>query len=110
MEGTGSCKNKLSFTDCLELDFKNNLPTSELIILKELSLEIRDTLKKYNGSILKAFEFGENNYIIFISTMIIRIVDIKERIVLVDISDMTSFIKNFLNSSNSHLDCLNSTE
>ncbi|MDX4069136.1 hypothetical protein [Aliarcobacter skirrowii] len=110
MEGTDSCKNKLSFTDCLELDFKNNLPTSELMILKELSLEIRDTLKKHNGSILKAFEFGENNYIICISTMIIRMVEIKERMVLVDISDIASFVKNFLNNSNSHLDCLTSTE
>lgn len=106
MEGTDSCKNKLYFTDCLELDFKNNMPTSELRILKELSLDINNTLKKHNGSILKSFEFGENNYLIFISTMIIRMVETNERMILVDISDIPSFIKNFLNNSNSQFNCL----
>ena len=107
MEGTGSCKNKLSYTDCLELDFKNNIPTSELRILKELSLDIRNTLKKYDGSILDTPELGKNTYLILISTMVLRIVCINEKMTLVDMSDTASFVKKFLNNSNSDLDCLN---
>ena len=107
MEGTQSCKNKLSFTNCLELDFKNNIPTYELRILKELSLDIRNTLKKYDGSILDTPELGKNTYLILISTMVLRIVCINEKMTLVDMSDTVSFVKKFLNNSNSDLDCLN---
>lgn len=107
MKGIESCKNKLSFTDCLGLEFQNNLPTLEVMILKELSLDIRSTIIKYKGSILNASEIGENNYLIFISTMIIRVVDIDNKMVAVDISDTPSFIKGYLNNSNSQLDCLN---
>ena len=104
------CKNKLSFTNCLELDFKNNIPTYELRILKELSLDIRNTLKKYDGSILDTPELGKNTYLILISTMVLRIVCINEKMTLVDMSDTASFVKKFLNNSNSDLDCLNQVE
>jgi hypothetical protein len=99
MEGSQKCKNELSLSEDLAMEVRNNIPTKELFILKQLSQNIRETVKKHNGTFLTAPELGERSYLIYISTMIIRCECIDNKMVAVDISDIPSFIKTLLNKT-----------
>lgn len=98
MEGVVKCNNKLVISADITMEVKNNIPTSELLILKELSNNIRQTVIKYKGSMLSVPEWGDRAYLILISTMAIRTACIDSKMTVVDIADIPSFIKRILSN------------
>lgn len=97
MNNSNKCQNKLFFSEDLGMELKNNIPTSELIILAKLSKDINQTLIEHKGVLLSTPELGEDSYLLIISTMVIRCEYINKTMIVVDISDVPSYIKRLLN-------------
>ena len=96
MDGAVLCSNQLKIVKDLEMELDKNVPTRELKVLSELSKDIRDTIKKYNGAILNAPELGENCYLVFISDFVIDVKQIDSNLVALCLSDVRSFTKRLL--------------